>query len=64
MWSYEDFYLAFGSSMSLVLLVLGSGGMLKRVLHFFGEKSSWGEISLSCTCLKNNKLVINEDKND
>ena len=35
-----DFYVALGSSMSLALLVWVGGGLLKLVLHFFGNQPS------------------------
>ena len=33
-----DFYVALGSSMGLKLLVWVGGGLLKRVLYFFGNE--------------------------
>ena len=38
----EDFYVALGSSMGLALLVWVGGGLLKRVLYFFGNEPSLG----------------------
>ena len=39
----EGFYVALGSSMSLALLVWRGGGLLKRVLYFFGNEPSLGQ---------------------
>ena len=41
----ENFYVALGSSMSLALLVWVGGGLLKRVLYFFGNEPSLGQKS-------------------
>ena len=41
-----DFYVALGSSMGLELLVWVGGGLLKRVLYFFGDEPSLGQKSL------------------
>ena len=43
--TYGDFYVALGSSMSLALLVWVGGGLLKRVLFFFGNDPSLGRKS-------------------
>ena len=40
-----DFYVALGSSTGLALLVWVGGGLLKRVLYFFGNESSLGQKS-------------------
>ena len=40
-----DFYVALGSSMGLALLVWVGGGLLKRILYFFGNKPSLGQKS-------------------
>ena len=40
-----EFYVALGSSMSLTLLVWVGGGLLKRVLYFFGNEPSLGRKS-------------------
>ena len=40
-----DFYVALGSSMCLALLVWVGGGLLKRVLYFFGNEPSLGRKS-------------------
>ena len=40
-----DFYVALGSSMGLALLVWVGGGLLKRVLYFFGNEPSLGRKS-------------------
>ena len=40
-----DFYVALGSSMGLALLVWAGGGLLKRVLQFFGNEPSLGRKS-------------------
>ena len=37
-----DFYVALGSSRGLALLVWVGGGLLKRVLYFFGNEPSLG----------------------
>ena len=42
-----DFYVALGSSMGLALLVWVGGGLLKRVLYFFGKEPSLGRKSPS-----------------
>ena len=39
------FYVALGSSMGLALLVWVGGGLLKRVLYFFGNEPSLGQKS-------------------
>ena len=41
-----DFYVALGSSMCLALLVWVGGGLLERVLYFFGNEPSLGRKSL------------------
>ena len=38
-----DFDVALGSSVSLALLVWVGGGLLKRVLNFFGNEPSLGQ---------------------
>ena len=38
----RDFYVALGSSMGLTLLVW-VGGLLKRILYFFGNEPSLGQ---------------------
>ena len=50
----RDFYVALGSSMGLALLVWVGGGLLKRVLYFFGNEPSLGRKSpiLHLTSLK------------
>ena len=40
-----EFYVAPGSSMGLALLVWVGGGLLKRVLYFFGNEPSLGQKS-------------------
>ena len=40
-----DFYVALGSSMGWALLVWVGGGLLKRVLYFFGNEPSVGQKS-------------------
>ena len=40
-----DFYVALGSGMVLALLVWVGGGLLKRVLYFFGNEPSLGRKS-------------------
>ena len=40
-----DFYVALGSSMGLTLLVWVGGGLLERVLYFFGNEPSLGQKS-------------------
>ena len=40
-----NFYVALGSSRGLALLVWVGGGLLKRVLYFFGNESSLGKKS-------------------
>ena len=40
-----DFYVALGSSMGLALLVWVGGGLLKRILYFFGNEPSLGRKS-------------------
>ena len=40
-----DFYVALGSSMCLALLVWVGGGLLKRILYFFGNEPSLGRKS-------------------
>ena len=40
-----DFYVALGSSMGLAVLVWVGGGLLKRVLWFFGNEPSLGKKS-------------------
>ena len=37
-----DVYAALGSSMGLTLLVWVGGGLLRRVLYFFGDKPNLG----------------------
>ena len=37
-----DVYAALGSSMGLTLLVWVDGGLLRRVLYFFGDKPNLG----------------------
>ena len=38
-----DFYVALGSSRGLALFVWVGGGLLKRVLYFFGNEPSLGQ---------------------
>ena len=40
-----DFYVVLGSSRSLALFVWVGGGLLKRVLYFFGNEPSLGQKS-------------------
>ena len=41
-----DFYMALGSSKGLALWVSVGGGLLKRVLYFFGNEPSLGRKTL------------------
>ena len=42
MYNYRKFYVALGYSISFKLLVYGGGGLLKWVLRFLGNESSFG----------------------
>ena len=41
----KDFYVALGTSMGSAIMVWVGGGLLKRVLYFFGKEPSLGRKS-------------------